>query len=331
MLKERYLKMIGKKFGRWTVMSDWSRRKSGHIYLLCVCECGNKKEVPSTSLVNGSSQSCGCLQREVAVRARNKELLQNRKDFKEKVRAAVGEEYTFLEEYKKAIIKIKVKHNKCGTIYKVTPTCFLIQGSRCPHCNIMSMRSNDKVFRERVKEVAGNEYNFLDRYVTNSKKLRVTHNKCGNTYKVQPTKFLQGKRCPHCFISKGEEKVKNKLENIGIPYVREKRFKETGMKRFDFYLPSLNACIEYDGKQHFSMSDYWGGEEELARVQQSDKEKNEFCARNNMPLLRIPYLEIDRVDEIVAEFIAELIKANETMAAVNAQSNADVEEARTYK
>ena len=27
----------------------------------------------------------------------------------------------------------------------------------------------------------------------------------------------------------------------------------------------------------------------------------------------------------------ELIKANETMAAVNAQSNADVEEARTYK
>ena len=39
----------------------------------------------------------------------------------------------------------------------------------------------------------------------------------------------------------------------------------------------------------------------------------------------------DRVDEIVAKFIDELIKANETMAAVNAQSNADVEEARTYK
>lgn len=35
-------------------------------------------------------------------------------------------------------------------------------------------------------------------------------------------------------------------------------------------------------------------------------------------------------DEI-ARLEAELIKANETMAAVNAQSNADVEEARTYK
>ena len=35
-------------------------------------------------------------------------------------------------------------------------------------------------------------------------------------------------------------------------------------------------------------------------------------------------------DEI-ARLEAELIKANETMATVNAQSNADVEEARTYK
>ena len=35
-------------------------------------------------------------------------------------------------------------------------------------------------------------------------------------------------------------------------------------------------------------------------------------------------------DEI-ARLEAELIKENETMAAVNAQSNADVEEARTYK
>lgn len=331
MLKEKYQSMIGNNYGRWTVTSDWNRRKSGHIYFSCICDCGNKKEVASTSLVNGSSRSCGCLNAEVAVRSRNKVMLRNRENFKEKVREAVGEEYTFLEEYKKATIKIKVRHNKCGTIYKTSPSYFLTNGNRCPHCNVMSMRSNDKVFRKRVKEAVGNEYDFHDRYVTNSKKLRVAHNKCGNTYKVSPLKFLQGKRCPNCFISKGEEKVKNKLENIGIPYVREKRFKETGMKRFDFYLPTLNACIEYDGEQHFCMSDFWGGEKGLAKVQQSDKEKNEFCARNNIPLLRIPYLEIDRVDEIVAEFIDELIKANETMAAVNAQSNADVEEARTYK
>lgn len=330
-LKERYLKMIGGKFGRWTVTSNWSRRKSGHIYFLCVCECGNKKEVASTSLVNGSSQSCGCLQSEVAVKTKNKEILKNREEFKEKVRVAVGEEYTFLEDYKKSIIKIKVKHNKCGSIYKVTPSRFLSNGNRCPHCNIMSRRSNDKVFRKRVKEVAGNEYNFHDRYVTNHKKLRVTHNKCGNTYKVSPQKFLQGRRCPNCFISKGEEKVKNKLENTCIPYVREKRFKETGMKRFDFYLPSLNACIEYDGKQHFYMEDYWGGGKELARVQQSDKEKNEFCARNNMPLLRIPYYEIDRVDEIVAEFIEELTIANEKVQAIGSKTTEALEEAKQYE
>lgn len=311
--------MIGKKFGRWTVTSDWNRRESGHIYFFCVCECGNKKEVASSSLENGSSRSCGCLNSEVSARSSHKVLLRNRENFKEKVREAVGEEYTFLEEYKNSITKIKVKHNECGTIYEISPSRFLTNGNRCPHCNIMSMRSNDKVFRERVKEVAGNEYDFHDKYVTNSKKLRVTHKKCGNTYKVSPLKFLQGKRCPNCFISKGEEKVRNKLENLGIPYVREKYFKETGMKRFDFYLPTLNACIEYDGKQHFFMSNLWGGEEGLARVRQSDKEKNDFCARNNIPLLRIPYLEIDNVDELVAKFIEEL------------NTEQAVEKARTYQ
>ena len=53
--------------------------------------------------------------------------------FKKEVFDLVGDEYTFLECYQGASTKIKVKHNKCGHTYEVTPTHFLT-GERCSHC-----------------------------------------------------------------------------------------------------------------------------------------------------------------------------------------------------
>lgn len=63
--------MIGQRFGRWVVSS------LGEPYLypngvdkalryLCNCDCGVSKLVHSAHLKNGSSQSCGCLSREIS-------------------------------------------------------------------------------------------------------------------------------------------------------------------------------------------------------------------------------------------------------------------------
>ena len=60
---------------------------------------------------------------------------------------------------------------------------------------------------------------------------------------------------------------------------------------FDFYIPSLNTCIEYDGKQHSHSIPYWGGEEGLKRRKKYDRIKTEFCQKNKINLLRISYLE----------------------------------------
>ena len=56
-------------------------------------------------------------------------------EFKKEVFDLVGSEYEFLEPYVNSYTKIKVKHNKCGNVYKVTPDSFL-RGSRCTCCNI---------------------------------------------------------------------------------------------------------------------------------------------------------------------------------------------------
>jgi hypothetical protein len=59
--------LVGQKIGRWTVqyLLEERTKKRGKIYH-CKCECGNEKDVPAETLRRGESQSCGCLNRELA-------------------------------------------------------------------------------------------------------------------------------------------------------------------------------------------------------------------------------------------------------------------------
>ena len=57
--------LIGQKFGRLAAVSPTSKRTSGkNIVWECKCDCGNITYVSSSSLKNGSIQSCGCWKKE---------------------------------------------------------------------------------------------------------------------------------------------------------------------------------------------------------------------------------------------------------------------------
>lgn len=60
--------LLGKTFGRWTVLTaaPSELHGNGRLYAMwtCRCECGKSKRVPSMSLLRGDSLSCGCLGRE---------------------------------------------------------------------------------------------------------------------------------------------------------------------------------------------------------------------------------------------------------------------------
>lgn len=58
--------LAGRRFGRWAVLG-LSGDRSGRLYKwTCRCDCGTVRDVVSATLVNGASQSCGCLHREMA-------------------------------------------------------------------------------------------------------------------------------------------------------------------------------------------------------------------------------------------------------------------------
>ena len=57
--------LTGRKFGRLLVIEFKRLRNENIPEWVCLCECGNEKVIRSSSLKNGSTKSCGCLQKEI--------------------------------------------------------------------------------------------------------------------------------------------------------------------------------------------------------------------------------------------------------------------------
>ena len=71
------------------------------------------------------------------------------------------------------------------------------------------------------------------------------------------------------------------------------------MLYFDFYLPKYNLAIEFQGEQHYKPIKYWGGEEGFQRRLVNDNDKREWCKKQNIHLLEIPFTSFEKIDEIL--------------------------------
>ncbi len=66
--KMRFKDLTGQKFGRLTAIKHAGNDKHNHAMWLCKCDCGNEIIVVGYSLRNGVTKSCGCFQRENAIK-----------------------------------------------------------------------------------------------------------------------------------------------------------------------------------------------------------------------------------------------------------------------
>jgi hypothetical protein len=62
----RPLDLIGKRFGRLTVLEKLEERKNRQVMWRCLCDCGNTDVVSTSELRFGRHSSCGCYQKERA-------------------------------------------------------------------------------------------------------------------------------------------------------------------------------------------------------------------------------------------------------------------------
>ena len=250
-------------------------------------KCGHTYKVTPNAFTNGSR--CPYCRAKANGEAKRK----TNTEFQQEVFDLVGNEYIFLDTYVNNMTKIRVKHTKCGKIYEVTPANFL-SGHGCPYCSGKAKKTDDQ-FQQEVYDLVGDEYTFLDTYINSKVKLRVKHNKCGRIYEVTPTDFFnKHSRCPYCNSPKGETLITKILDTLNIKYESQETFddlKDIQPLSYDFYVPSQNILIEYQGIQHYEPIDYFGGDHAFKLQQKHDKMKLDYAKTHHYNLITVPYTE----------------------------------------
>ena len=193
----------------------------------------------------------------------------------------------------------------CDKTTKLVSGAHLRSGrSTCCGCNKM-----EKMRQASIKNEQGKIYGFLyvEREATKEENPRpdkqsvywnCTCLKCGRKNVIVCGDYLRNgntKSCG-CINSLNESKIAQMLDTLQFKYIKQKRFDNltsTGRKcdelMFDFAIYNGNTLlyiIEYDGIQHFEYGHFYDNYDITHR---NDLLKNQYCFRNNIPLIRIPY------------------------------------------
>lgn len=104
-------------------------------------------------------------------------------------------------------------------------------------------------------------------------------------------------------MSKGEDKIVDLLNIMGVKYIREKTFSDLkhGLYRYDFYLPDYDggrAIIEFNGEQHYHyINRFFRNRQEFMKAQAHDRQKISYALANNIKIYVIPFWEIDKITD----------------------------------
>lgn len=195
---------------------------------------------------------------------------------------------------------------KCGNVIEVKGVNLRRSGTKSCGC----------LQKEKVKQM--NDDKLID--LTGEKFGRLVVLRRGANKKEQPTWICQcecgaiteviganlrkdnGTWSCGCINSKGEYKISQILNDNGIEFKREFKFQDCisdiGYQlRFDFAIiknNELKCLIEYQGVQHYEENSFMNREDFNERIAR-DEIKKEYCSKNNIPLIIIPYTHFDNI------------------------------------
>lgn len=205
---------------------------------------------------------------------------------------AISEEgYKCFDKYSGNKVKVKVECPN-GHIYSVRPNDFMT-GHRCRSCSISMSKeiiNRKKKSYEDLKIIANSRgFEIIGNYINTNTKIYM---KCpnGHIHNYNIDHFKSGSGCPICNCNSiGEKTVISMFINNCIEFEFQKTFNNlTGINggnlRFDFYLPEFNTAIEIQGEHHYEKSQYFS-----KNTFEHDTYKKEFCIKNNIKLVSIPY------------------------------------------
>lgn len=191
---------------------------------------------------------------------------------------------------------IKLRCKKHNHTFERQPTTVLRGRRICKYCNAEYLsevqRKSEKGFQAELKEKHNGKIISLEKYINTHTRIWFKCLKCNEEFKTEPNAVLRVSGCPSCAESKGESEIRGYLISKGVDFDFQKTFPDCKRDRplaFDFYVPSYNLLIEYDGKQHFEPIEFFGGEEGFKDQIERDRIKNNYAKNKGINLIRVPY------------------------------------------
>lgn len=300
---------------------DYSKVKpwNGGEKVCIVCpEHGEFWQIPSEHLKGYGCKGC-------AIERRRNALRKNESNFIEEAKEIHGDKYDYSKvEYVNAHTIVCIICPEHGEFY-MRPANHVRMKQGCPICantkkgawRTLTLEN----FVERSKVVHENKYDYSNvKYVNNHTLVEIICPVHGS-FMQKPNDHLSGHGCKECSLSFGiaEKKVLEILKAHFEDLEYQKKFEflksRTSYQTLDFFIPSINVGIEYQGAQHFNAKVRFGGIEEYNKVMERDIRKYNKCEENGIKLYylsfepRVPDDYFEKIYTDIDELINE-IKAN---------------------
>lgn len=234
--------------------------------------------------------------------------------FIEKARRVHGDAYGYQHtHYINARSKITIYCSKHGPFEQTANNH--LNGQGCPECarqhkiaRIRSMALTTDEFIGRANVVHQHMYDYTNTaYVSSNKPIVITCPTHGDFVIRRAEKHLTGQGCPTCSRrgSLAEEIIKTWLCNKELLFHYQYTFDDCRSPRtnrklpFDFFIPTHNLIIEYDGEQHMKKSPLFHPGDRFERMAEHDVIKNTYAHNRGIKILRIRYSEFKNINTIL--------------------------------
>jgi len=311
--KEKFIELARKKHGD---KYDYSLVEYVDSYTKVKIICpihGLFEQRPSEHLLGKGCEKC-------AIEHRTKLRTKDTKWFIARAREIHGDKYTYEHS-----VYTNSKHPIIITCpihgdWETTPNTFL-DNHGCPYCKGDAERERMKngkaktiapdqtktteEFIEDAIRLHGDKYRYDKvNYINSKEKVIITCPEHGD-FETTPNEHLAGRGCPKCHQSFGEHRVGLFLERHHIQHKPQKKLyytDEYGEKHYfqvDFYIPSGNIIIEYNGEQHYMPVKSWRGEKGYKDQLKRDATLRKYCKEHGYRLIEISYKKLRHIDEIL--------------------------------
>jgi len=181
---------------------------------------------------------------------------------------------------------------------------YLLNGNGCSLCrNENNSYSQEEFLEKCIEKHPEIDHSILNYKGTNSK-IKLICKKHGIFEQKAGYYLNYSKGCKYCNETKGEKQIRMYLENKKLEY--KQQYKNYGFI-FDFFIPSHNTYIEFNGRQHYEPIEFFGGSVSYNKQLLKDKLKDEILKDKNIKLIKIGYWQMSKIDTILKK---ELIDEN---------------------